>query len=158
MLGNPPWERIKLQEQEFFASRDSAIAEAKNAAARKKAILALADSHPELLAEFNAAKRQSEAESHFIRTSGRYPLCGVGDVNTYSVFAEHFRSVIDADGFMGIIVPTGIVTDATTQAFAREATPYLRSLLDFRNNGFFEGVASAQGVRFCLLRIHVKIT
>jgi hypothetical protein len=28
VLGNPPWERIKLQEQEFFASRDPEIAEA----------------------------------------------------------------------------------------------------------------------------------
>ena len=96
-LGNPPWERVKLQEQEFFAARDAAIAEAKNAAARKKAIAALEHSNPELFAEFNAAKRQSEAESHFLRSSGRFPLCGVGDVNTYSVFAEHFRSCLGAD-------------------------------------------------------------
>ena len=26
VLGNPPWERIKMQEQEFFASRDAEIA------------------------------------------------------------------------------------------------------------------------------------
>ena len=35
VLGNPPWERIKLQEQEFFAQRDETIANAPNAAARK---------------------------------------------------------------------------------------------------------------------------
>ncbi len=34
VLGNPPWERIKLQEQEFFAAREPEIAEAPNAAAR----------------------------------------------------------------------------------------------------------------------------
>src|SRR5579885_2831457 len=28
VLGNPPWERIKLQEQEFFAARDPEIAQA----------------------------------------------------------------------------------------------------------------------------------
>lgn len=28
VLGNPPWERIKLQEQEFFAARDPEIASA----------------------------------------------------------------------------------------------------------------------------------
>jgi hypothetical protein len=32
VIGNPPWERIKLQEQEFFASRDVAIASAPNKA------------------------------------------------------------------------------------------------------------------------------
>lgn len=137
MLGNPPWERIKLQEQEFFASRDPAIAEAKNAAARKKAIAALADSHPELLAEFNAAKRQSEAESHFLRVSGRYPLCGVGDVNTYSVFAEHFRTCLDLKGRSGIITPTGLATDATTAAFFAENLKAKRvaAFYDFENEG-----------------------
>ena len=35
VLGNPPWERIKLQEQEFFAARSERIAKAPNAAARR---------------------------------------------------------------------------------------------------------------------------
>ncbi len=152
-LGNPPWERVKLQEQEFFASRDEAIANAKNAAARKKAIEALRQSHPELLDEFSTARREAEAESQFLRTGGRYPLCGVGDVNTYSVFAETFRSLLDPSGQLGIIVPTGIVTDSTTQAYARAVAPELVALYDFRNAGFFEGVASAQGVRFCVLAV-----
>ena len=43
VLGNPPWERVKLQEQEFFAQRDAAIAKAGNAAARKRLIAALQD-------------------------------------------------------------------------------------------------------------------
>ncbi|HEY5473493.1 MAG TPA: hypothetical protein VIK32_09925, partial [Candidatus Limnocylindrales bacterium] len=98
VLGNPPWERVKLQEQEFFASRDVSIADAANAAARKRAIEGLADSNPALLAEFSSAKRGSEAESQFLRGSGRYPLCGVGDVNTYSVFAEHFRGTVAPEG------------------------------------------------------------
>ena len=39
VLGNPPWERIKIQEQEFFASREPEIAEAPNAAARGRMIV-----------------------------------------------------------------------------------------------------------------------
>jgi len=143
MLGNPPWERIKLQEQEFFASRDPAIAEAKNAAARKKAIVALADSHPALLAEFSSAKRKSEAESQFLRGSGRYPLCGVGDVNTYSVFAEHFRTCLAEKGRSGIVTPTGLATDATTAAFFAHtlASSRLAAFYDFENEAkIFAGV------------------
>jgi len=146
MLGNPPWERIKLQEQEFFASRDPAIAEAKNAAARKKAIVALSDSHPELLAVFNAAKRRSEAESHFLRGSGRYPLCGVGDLNTYSVFAEHFRTCLGLMGRSGIVTPTGLATDATTAAFFAENLKAKRvaAFYDFENEGkIFDNVHHA---------------
>lgn len=143
MVGNPPWERVKLQEKEFFASRDEDIATAKNAAARKRAIAALADTNPGLLAEFEDAKRASEAESQFLRSSGRYPLCGVGDVNTYSVFAEHFRSTIARDGRSGIITPTGLATDATTADFFADTltAERLAAFYDFENSlPIFEGV------------------
>jgi hypothetical protein len=45
MLGNPPWERIKLQEKEFFATRDSEIANAPNKVARDRLIKALYADH-----------------------------------------------------------------------------------------------------------------
>jgi len=34
VLGNPPWERVKIQEKEWFAGRCPSIAQAPNAAAR----------------------------------------------------------------------------------------------------------------------------
>ncbi|MEV1328540.1 DNA methyltransferase [Micromonospora costi] len=122
VLGNPPWERIKLQEQEFFAQRDVAIATAANAAARKKLIAALKDDEDRcsLYAEFEAAKRKAEGESHFLRNGSRYPLTGRGDINTYAVFSETDRMLMGARGRLGVIVPTGIATDATTQRFFRD--------------------------------------
>jgi hypothetical protein len=135
VVGNPPWERVKLQEQEFFASRDEEIAAARNAAARKKLIAALHETDPALAAEWAAAKRRAEGISHLIRDSGRYPLCGVGDVNTYSVFAEHFRTIIATDGRMGILTPTGLATDATTSAFFADTlrADRLTAFYDFEN-------------------------
>jgi len=62
VIGNPPWERIKLQEQEFFASRSPEIATAPNKAARERLIKALANAAPDtpaarLLADFEIATR-----------------------------------------------------------------------------------------------------
>jgi hypothetical protein len=76
VLRNPPWERIKLQEQEFFAARDPEIAEAPNAAARGKLIAELKDAPPgsrdrALYEEFEAAKRTAEASSVFARVRMR---------------------------------------------------------------------------------------
>ncbi|MCX4617869.1 Eco57I restriction-modification methylase domain-containing protein [Streptomyces mirabilis] len=155
VLGNPPWERIKLQEQEFFAQRDEAIATAPNAAARKKLIAALPTTNPDLFAEFTAAKRRAEGESQFLRSSVRYPLTGRGDINTYAVFAEADRNLTGSTGRTGVIVPTGIATDDTTKYFFQELTnsKALVSLYDFRNAGFFGDVAGAQGNRFCLLTV-----
>jgi hypothetical protein len=135
VLGNPPWERVKLQEQEFFAPRSAAIAEAPNAAARKKLIAALAAEDPQLWHEWIAASRRAEGESHLIRNSGRFPLCGKGDVNTYAVFAEHNRAVLGPRGRAGFIVPTGIATDDTTKEYFRDlvANQQLKSFLSFEN-------------------------
>jgi type I restriction-modification system DNA methylase subunit len=115
ILGNPPWERIKLQEEEFFAGRDAEIAGAPNAAARKRLIAALPQTNPALCQAYQDALHAAEATSRFLRGSGAYPLTGRGDINTYSVFAERIRGLLGARGRAGIIVPTGIATDATNQ-------------------------------------------
>jgi hypothetical protein len=117
VIGNPPWERVKLQEEEFFASRDPEIAKAKNAAARKKLIAALDETNPHLAADWNAAVRTAACESAYLRHSGRYPLGGVGDVNTYAVFADHFRQAINDKGRSGLILPPGLVSGFTYRDF-----------------------------------------
>lgn len=156
VVGNPPWERVKLQEQEFFAERSPEIAKATNAAARKQAIAQLKDDPDghSLFEEFEAAKSRAEGESHFLRISGRYPLTGRGDINTYAVFAETDRTLTGPRGQTGVIVPTGIATDATTQYFFKDlvTTGHLVALYDFENEDkVFPGVHHA--MRFCLLTL-----
>ncbi|MCX7802174.1 MAG: N-6 DNA methylase, partial [Meiothermus ruber] len=105
VLGNPPWERVKLQEKEFFAGRHEEIAQAENAAKRKRLIESLRESDPALHAAFQEALNAAENVSNFLRTSGRYPLTGGGDVNTYQVFAELGRALMGQQGRAGLIVP-----------------------------------------------------
>lgn len=152
VLGNPPWERVKLQEQEWFAARRPDIANAPNAAARRRLIDSLAQEDPALHRAFLEARRQAEGESHFIRDSGRYPLCGRGDVNTYAIFAETMRTLAAPKGRVGAIVPSGIATDDTTKFFFRDLVDKrsLISLYDFENRkGLFPGVH--RSYKFCLL-------
>lgn len=119
VLGNPPWERVKLQEQEFFALRDAEIATAKNAATRKKLIDRLDEMNPRLASEWQDALRTAATESHFMRESGRFPLGGVGDVNTYAVFADLAWAALHPRGRAGIIIPNGLVVGFTYREFLR---------------------------------------
>ena len=154
VLGNPPWERIKLQEQEWFASRRPDIANAANAAQRHRMIAALVYEEPATYAAFTEDRRQSEGESHLVRNSGRFPLCGRGDVNTYSIFAETMRLVINPSGRVGCIVPSGIATDDTTKSFFQDLAESnsLLSLYDFDNiAGIFPQVDSR--FKFSLLTL-----
>ncbi|MBU1701757.1 MAG: SAM-dependent methyltransferase [Candidatus Eisenbacteria bacterium] len=154
VLGNPPWERIKLQEKEFFATRDPEVATAPNAAARGRLINKLIKTNPELSQAFQEAKREAEGASHIVRDSARYPLGGRGDVNTYAVFAELIRDLAGPAGRSGCIVPSGIATDDTTKFFFQDLMDKrsLVSLYDFENrNGIFQGVH--RSYKFCLLTL-----
>ncbi len=135
VLGNPPWERYALQEKEWFASRDQSVANARNAAARKRAITALADSNPGLHADFEAAKHLAEAQSDFTRASGRFPLGAKGQINLYQVFIEQDRALLKRAGRAGVIAPTGIATDNNTKDLFGDfvSRGQLVSLYDFEN-------------------------
>ncbi len=161
VLGNPPWERIKLQEEEFFATRHTGIAHAKNKAEREKLIASLSNGtlyDQALYAEFLRARKAAEAASVFAHIKGeergRYPLTGVGDVNTYALFAETILGLTRSEGRAGFIVPSGIATDDSTKAFFAHITSKgkLVSLFDFENReGLFPDVDSR--MKFCLLTL-----
>ncbi|WP_042379946.1 Eco57I restriction-modification methylase domain-containing protein [Streptacidiphilus melanogenes] len=156
--GNPPWEHIELKEQEFFAARDAAIAEAAGAK-RKKLIDQLPIMNPDLAKEFEQTKRQIDGLRHFASNSDMYPLCGRGRIKTDPVFAEQGRRLVDPRGRFGMILPTGIATDATTQHFFKDIVNQgsLVALYDFENrSGLFPAVDSR--MKFSLLSLAGRAT
>ncbi len=154
VLGNPPWERLKIQEKEWFASRSQHVAEAKTAAERSRRIGALRAEDPALYEAFQTDLRRSEGESHFLHNSWRYPLCGRGDINTYAVFAETNRMLMGRTGRVGCILPTGIATDDTTKHFFASlvAGRNLASLFGFENEDKVFATVHNQ-FKFCLLTL-----
>ena len=158
VLGNPPWERIKIQEKEWFSERRPDITEAPNAAARKRIIQGLKDDDPALWKAWCEALRQSDGESSLVRSTGRYPLCGRGDINTYAVFAELNRTLLNQQGQAGFIVPTGIATDDTTKFFFQDLVECnsLISLYDFQSGpGLFSAIGHAR-FKFALVTLAVR--
>ena len=159
VLANPPWERIKLQEKEFFARRSPPIAQARTKAERHRLIGSLARPGASLAEralhrQFLRARREAEASSHFLRRSGRFRLTSHGDINTYAVFAETCLDLLNKQGRAGIIVPTGIATDHSTRRFFQTIVENRRlvSLRDFENREkLFKAVDSR--VKFCLLTL-----
>lgn len=157
VLGNPPWEKIKLQEKEFFSSLAPEIVNAPNASKRKKLIIKIKDSNPELNRRYLNSLRESESQSKFVRHSGKYPLTGKGDINTYLVFAGIFRDIINKTGRSGMVVPTGIATDYTSKDFFQDLVENksVASLYDFINSkGIFPNVHKSY--KFCLLTMTGK--
>jgi hypothetical protein len=134
VLGNPPWEVMQLGEEEYFATRKPEVA-ALAGTARKRAIAALVQNDPTAFAAFERDKRRFDAANEFARESGRFDLTARGKVNTYSLFAELFSKLVAPEGRAGVIVPTGIATDATTAPFFASLVEAKRlaSLFSFEN-------------------------
>ncbi|MFJ2469542.1 Eco57I restriction-modification methylase domain-containing protein [Glutamicibacter sp. NPDC087583] len=154
LLGNPPWEHVELKEQEYFAAQAPEIANA-TGAKRKKMIKELPLTDPLLAEKFEHDKRIIDGQRHFYSVSGKFPLTGRGRIKTDSVFAELFRDLSAPRGSVGVIVPTGIATDHTTQYFFRDLVEKksIVALFDFENAApIFDGVH--RSYKFCLLTLN----
>ena len=152
VIGNPPWDRIKLQEVEWFATRAREIALAPTAAARHAAIRRLREGGESLAVDFDAAKERADQLGRTIRASGSYPLLGGGDINLYSLFVERAMSLIKPDGLVGLLTPSGIYADKTAARFFKSlsTTGRIGGLFDFENRKiFFKDVHAS--FKFCAL-------
>ncbi len=135
VLGNPPWERSSCRR------RSSSPRARPRSPTRPTAPRASGSStrcrRPTLRStrRFSRRRAGAEAQSKFLRDSGRFPLTARGDINIYSVFAENDRHLIAPRGRAGIIVPTGIATDDTNKTFFGDLVAHraLASLYDFEN-------------------------
>ena len=157
-IGNPPWDRIKLQEVEWFATRSPELAHAQTAAARKHGVDRLRNSGSPLASEFDAAKERAETLGQMVRASGHYPLLGGGDINLYSLFVERAMGLVKPGGIVGLLTPSGIYADMTAAKFFRSVSTSGRvgGLYDFENRRlgtdlppFFPDVDSR--FKFCAL-------
>ena len=151
VIGNPPWDRIKLQQVEWFAARRPEIAKAQRAADRKKMIAALEEAADPLAEEFAEASERAVFAAHMARASGDYPLLFGGDVNLYSLFVERAMTLVNPHGMVGLLTPSGIASDKTAAKFFKGVATEgrLRTLYDFENKKvFFPDVHAS--FKFCV--------
>ncbi len=160
VIGNPPWDRIKLQEVEWFAPRAPELALALTAAARRRGIQRLRDAGDPLADAFDDAKARADSLGQLMRTCGDYPLLGGGDINLYSLFVERTLRLVKPDGLVGLLTPSGIYADKTAAEFFKSVSTSGRvaGLFDFENRRlgtdlppFFPDVDSR--FKFCALII-----
>lgn len=152
VIGNPPWDRMKLQEVEWFAERRPEIALAVRAADRKRLIAELEKAGDPLWQEYCDAREYAETATRVARDCGDYPLLSGGDVNLYSLFVERAAHLVHARGVVGLLTPSGIAADKGAAEFFRgiSGSGRLARLYDFENKKvFFPDIDSR--FKFCAL-------
>ncbi len=135
VIGNPPWDRMKLQQVEWFAARRPEIAHAPRAADRRRMIAALERAGDPLAADYARASERAAAATRTARKGGDYPLLSGGDINLYSLFVERAMALAKQEGLVGLVVPSGIASDKTAARFFKGVATQgrLQALYDFEN-------------------------
>lgn len=152
LIGNPPWDRIKLQEVEWFAERRPQIALQARASDRKRLITALRRDGDPLATEYGIAAQAAEDAARVARSCGEYPLLSSGDINLYSLFVERASTLVKPGGMVGLLIPSGIAADKGAAPFFRSiaTTSRLSALFDFENKKvFFPDIHAS--FKFCAL-------
>ena len=150
MCGNPPWDKIKVEDKKWFESHGRAdIVNAGTASQRKKAIADLPVSDPILYKEYTKALADAEALSRFVRLAGRFDLTATGDIDLYPMFAELCLSF--SKEAWGLVMPTGIAVNDSNKTFFSKLIDENRlvSIYSFENEEkLFE---IHHSFKFCLL-------
>ena len=151
VIGNPPWDRMKLQQVEWFATRRREIAQQQRAADRKRMIAALEQAGDPLAQDYALASERATMATRIARRSGDYPLLSGGDVNLYSLFVERSMTLVKPSGMVGLLTPSGIASDKTAARFFKGVATEgrLKALYDFENKKvFFPDVHAS--FKFCI--------
>jgi hypothetical protein len=153
VVGNPPWDRIKLQQVEWFEARRPEIAGQARAADRKEMVEKLIESGDPLADEYLQAEQRANDTLRMARfSSGKatkdpetgkkiparsdhYPLLSSGDINLYSLFVERAHALIKPNGLVGLLVPIGIGADKTSADYISSMTEnqQLKAFIAFEN-------------------------
>lgn len=149
MCGNPPWDKLQMEEEKWFAGKDEDIVKAANQAERKEKIAKLQTSAPKLYEEFTTACNALTSQSNFVKNSGRFPLTAVGKLELSSLFAELCLSF--SKEAWGLVLPTGIAVNDSNKYFFSKLIDEnrLMSIYSFENEEKLFDIHHS--FKFCLL-------
>jgi len=109
-VGNPPWDAVKPNSQEFYSNYDPNFRNYKKQKANNVA--------KEIRSNFHDIKEKWQRycngfaqQSIFFKEPIAYRYQGGGDINTFKLFLEKVFSILRKNGSMGVIVPSGLYTD-----------------------------------------------
>lgn len=135
LLGNPPWEKVQPEQEQFFQSYYPAIASISDSGKRNTAIENLKENDLKVYILWYEYKYSVYRFSNFLTSSGKYVKSATGNRNLYRIFADVAVNSINTSGRVGYIVQSGIYADDLGKIFFEHlvSNKNLISLFDFEN-------------------------
>ena len=116
ILGNPPWEKVKVEEHAFWARHFPGF-RGKSQREREIEKERLSRDRPDLVALY---EREFDETHHLRRVlvSGVYPGIGSGDPDLYKAFCWRFWRLSSTDGgYIGVVLPRSALAGKGSERF-----------------------------------------
>jgi hypothetical protein len=131
LIGNPPWEKIKVEEHQWWAAQLPGL-RGLGMAERSRTLSKFKESRPDLVQQYESAI-DSTSMMRRIVGSGPYAGIGSGDIDLYKAFTWRNWQCLRENGWNGLVLPRGALTSPGTKAWRDE----------IMNKGVFKNVIIA---------------
>lgn len=150
IVGNPPWEKIKLEKHAFWARYFPGL---RGLSQRDREIKyeKIEKQYPELVQQYESELQKLNKFKNFLKKAS-YIKSSAGDSDLYKFFCWRFWSLICSEnGFMGVVLKGSVCQSKGSENFRKEifqkSKAHITTLVN--NSGWvFEGV---DGIRVSLL-------
>ena len=119
ILGNPPWEKPRVEEHAFWARYDPGL-RGLNQRAQEKRKEELRKTRPDLVKLYETEVADAEALRRAL-VVGPYPGMGTGDPDLYKAFCWRFWHLVNHQGGrIGVVLPRSVWSAKGSEFFRRE--------------------------------------
>ena len=172
ILTNPPWDKVKIEDREFFHKYDSLIDKKKSSKSviknKKNELL----QNPEIVEDYNKTKESYLFQREYFSKLYQYQIGVISnndgsekqasaDMDSYRLFVERAYKLLNKNGTLGIVLPSGLCKDDGAIGLRKNllfAKMRIDGLIDFQNQmeekgkgRVFEGVHPQ--FKFLLLQV-----
>ncbi|QUM78057.1 hypothetical protein HWV00_18580 [Moritella sp. 24] len=151
ILGNPPWEKVRLEEKSFFMELAPSILTLHNKKEREKWISELFVDNEKLYNYYLKAKLSYEKSKKLIKNNPYFEHSSHGELNTYALFTELAEKLVNSSGSVGLLVKTGLLSTSVNKFFFNDLVNRnrLSVVADFINKKKIFQIDGRE--RFCFL-------
>jgi hypothetical protein len=118
LVGNPPWEKLKVEEHQWWGLRYPGL-RGQPMAARTRRIEELKNSRADLREEFERNVEENDAVRRVL-TSGTFKGIGAGDPDLYVAFSWRNWQLLRVGGKLAVVMPRNSLSGSSTQLWRRE--------------------------------------
>ncbi|MBP6802504.1 MAG: N-6 DNA methylase [Chloroflexi bacterium] len=138
VVGNPPWEIIKPDLREYYAQFDDLI-ESKLTRAQAEKRIAELNADPDIAAGWKAQVARIEASAAYYKQAPDFSRQGRGDTATHKLFTERGYDLLEANGRLAFVIPSGIYRDLGTKELREMLLTegHIKFLYNFSNERSF---------------------